>query len=209
MKCLFLIFTIVFSLNTAVSAQSKKQQIFILKGKLDSLNEENIRTMHDLEVSRKREIRNKNEIDSLKNVLDNQERKLNANKVSYESDLKRLQRELDFANLSLKKNQRDLDSIASLPENAIALSDSSRLAYFTKNLISHGQTISSGLLHDFDSDGYEDIALILQDTILAAGDFYEGYIYKSPIILRIYFWSEVERNFVLKCSNSSSSSLLH
>ncbi len=203
MKILFLIFTIVFSLNTLVSAQSKKKQIFILKGKLDSLKEENTQTKYLLDISRKLEIRNKQEIDSLESILNIQETKLNANKVGYDRDLKQLQRELDLANISLKNRVRDLDSIARLPENSIALSDSSRLAYFSKYLVSPNQTVSSGVLGDLNLDGYVDLVLILQDTLLQLGGGNKGYIYKSPIVLNIYFWNNKKSIFELHCSNTS------
>lgn len=131
---------------SVVSAQSKKQQIFILKGKLDSLKEENIQTKYHLDISRRLEIRNKQEIDSLENILNIQERKLNANKFSYESDLKRLQRELDFANLSLKKNQRDLDSIASLLVDPKLISDyvnsENEITYSSLNVPSRAEMVT-------------------------------------------------------------------
>ena len=185
----------------SVSAQSKKEQILILKGKIDSLKDENLRIMQYLEVSQRLENRSNHEIDSLKNVLNIQEGKLNTNKVSYENKLRQLQHELDIANYSLKKRKRDLDSIASLPENSIALTDSSRLAYFTKYLVSPNQTVSSGVLGDLNSDGYVDMVLVLQDTTLGKGDYYESFIYKAPIIINIYFWNRQTNKFVLQCSN--------
>ena len=199
----FSLLIVVFLLGETFSviAQSKKDQIYVLKGKLDSLKAENLRIMNNLEVSQRLASRNNHEIDSLKNVLNIQEGKLKANKVSYESNLKQLQWDLDIANFLLKKRKRDLDSIASLPENSIALSDSSRLAYFTKYLVSPNQTVSSGLLGDLNSDGYVDMVLILQDTILGKEDYSVGFIYKSPIIINIYFWNKLTNKFVLECSN--------
>ncbi len=198
----FLIFTIVLSLDSAAVAQSKKQQIFILKGKLDSLKEENTRKVHDLEVSRKLEVRNKHEIDSLKNVCNILERKLNANKVTCESELKHLQRQLDSADLNLKKRQRDLDSITSLPENSLVLSDSVKLVYFTKSLISTSHAVASSALGDLNSDGFIDMVIIMQNRISETGSFQKGEIKEGNVFLNIYFWNEIKKAFDLEYSNS-------
>lgn len=109
---------------------------------------------------------------------------------------------LNSTNVSLIQANRNLDSPPNLPENSNALSDSARLVYITSKLISQFKTVSSGALGDLNSDGYDDMILVLQDTVIDRGENYSGYIYELPVVFNIYFWNNGMNRFEMECSNS-------
>ena len=170
----------------SVNAQSKKEQIEILKMKLDSI--ENVSVQLNMEVQRK-----KIQTDLLQALIQIEQGK-SKQALLENSELKeKLKKEYDNylseeAELRTVKEENN-ELVKEIKENSTALlSDSARLNLICPQTLPINTQLLGAILQDINGDEYDDLLLLYQDTAGYDKDYFSN-LYLSPVTLEILFYS--------------------
>jgi hypothetical protein len=176
----------------SVNAQSKKEQIEILKMKLDSI--ENVSVQLNKEVQRK-----KIQTDSLQALIQIEQGKSKealAENAELNEKLKKEHESYLSEEAELRTvKERNNELVKEIKKNSIAmLSDTARLNLICPDLVPTNTNLVGAILQDVNDDEYDDLLILYQDTIgYDKCDF--SNLYFSPLILEILFFNRLKEQF--------------
>jgi hypothetical protein len=186
-SCKYVLALLFFVCFTVISfGQSKKEQIEILKMKLDSI--ENVSVQLNEEVQRK-----KIQTDSLQALIQIEQGK-SKKAIAENAELKEKLKKEHESYLSeeaelrtIKENNDDLMERIESYTPAL-LSDSVRLKLICDQRVPKNTNLLNALIHDVNHDKYDDFLVFFQDTINFEKDDITG-VYLSPVIFEIHMYS--------------------
>ena len=175
--------------------QSKKEQIEILKMKLDSIERVSVQLNRD--VHRKNfqidslQILIQTELAKSKNVLTENVELKDKLKTEHENYLSE---EEELRTVKEKNNEL----VKEIKKNATALlSDSARLNLICPELVPTNTNLLGAILQDINQDGSDDLLMLYQDTV--GYDKYDFFnLYFSPVTLEVLFYNRSKRQFETK-----------